>query len=216
MAVLEFLFEFASTYSYPAAMRIEDVARERGVAVTWTPFMLGPIAKAQLGVTDSIFNQMPLKGRYMWRDVERVCQKLGLPFRRPDVFPQNGLRAARIACVLFETDRATGVDFCQRVYLANFRDGLSISDADVLTRLLGETGAPAHTVMERASGEAAKAKLRANTDAATARNVFGAPTFFTPDGEMFWGNDRLEDAIDWMLDDTRSGRMAPDTQGCQT
>ncbi len=196
---LQFLFELASTYSYPAAMRIELEAAVRRVEIVWVPFLLGPIAKAQLGVTDSIFNQMPLKGRYMWRDVERICNKLGLPFRKPDVFPQNGLRAARIAVALLERDQIAAIRFIQSIYLANFQDGLSISDTAVLERLITETGLDADAVLDAAAGPEAKAKLRANTDAAVARHVFGAPTFIAPDGELFWGNDRLEDALDWTL-----------------
>ncbi|MEO0982395.1 MAG: 2-hydroxychromene-2-carboxylate isomerase [Pseudomonadota bacterium] len=198
-ARLEFFFEFASTYSYPAAMRIESAATARGVEVDWRPFMLGPIAKAQLGVTDSIFNQMPLKGQYMWRDVKRICDKLDLPFQRPDVFPQNGLRAARIALALLEAGAPAAVAFIKAVYLANFRDNASISDKDVLARLVAEAGADVDAALAAAGSQAAKDALRANTDLAVARGVFGAPMFFTPDGEMFWGNDRLEDALDWTV-----------------
>jgi 2-hydroxychromene-2-carboxylate isomerase len=88
--MLDFFFEFASTYSYPAAMRIGDVARSAGVAVRWRPFLLGPIFKAQ-GLDTSPFNIYTTKGRYMWRDLERTCDELGLAFRRPEPFPQNGL-----------------------------------------------------------------------------------------------------------------------------
>ena len=92
--VLDFFFEFASTYSYPAAMRIGDVARSAGVTVRWRPFLLGPIFKTQ-GLDTSPFNIYTTKGRYMWRDLERTCEHLGLPFRRPEPSPQNGLLAAR-------------------------------------------------------------------------------------------------------------------------
>ena len=78
-ATLDFWFEFASTYSYPAAMRIADAAAARGVTVRWRPFLLGPIFKAQ-GWDNSPFNLYPAKGRYMWRDLERVCDALALPF----------------------------------------------------------------------------------------------------------------------------------------
>ncbi|MES1155659.1 MAG: DsbA family protein, partial [Pseudorhodoplanes sp.] len=93
---LDFWFEFASTYSYPAAMRIRALADAAGVAIRWRPFLLGPIFKAQ-GWDNSPFNIYEMKGRYMWRDLERTCADLGLPFRRPDPFPQSGLVAARVA-----------------------------------------------------------------------------------------------------------------------
>ena len=69
---IELWFEFASTYSYPAAMRIEAEAQRRGARILWRPFMLGPIMNS-VGWNDSPFNLYPVKGRYMWRDLERVC-----------------------------------------------------------------------------------------------------------------------------------------------
>jgi 2-hydroxychromene-2-carboxylate isomerase len=92
--VLDFWFEFASTYSYPAAMRIAPLAKANGVNVRWRPFVLGPIFQAQ-GWQTSPFNLYPDKGRYMWRDLERICGALNLPFARPEPFPQNSLLAGR-------------------------------------------------------------------------------------------------------------------------
>src|SRR5215831_11760410 len=93
---LDFWFDFASTYSYPAAMRIAPLAAEAGVTVRFRPFLLGPIFKAQ-GWDNSPFNLYPAKGRNMWRDLERLCEDLRLPFRRPEPFPQNSLLPARVA-----------------------------------------------------------------------------------------------------------------------
>ena len=90
--VLDFWFDFASTYSYLAASRIGPLAAEAGVEVRFRPFLLGPIFKAQ-GWDTSPFNLYPAKGRNMWRDLERVCEDTGLPFRRPEPFPQNSLLA---------------------------------------------------------------------------------------------------------------------------
>src|SRR5262244_3126673 len=88
---LTFWYEFASTYSWLAAERIEAVAAQEGVAVVWRPFLLGPIFAAQ-GWTSSPFNLFPAKGRNMWRDMERQCVRMGLPpIVRPDPFPQNSL-----------------------------------------------------------------------------------------------------------------------------
>src|SRR5215207_5334269 len=103
--VLEFWYEFASTYSYLAAMRIEPLAEAAGVDIRWRPFLLGPIFAAQ-GWTSSPFNLFPAKGRYMWRDMERQAAALGLPFNKPDPFPQNGLIAARVA--LYGADHPWG------------------------------------------------------------------------------------------------------------
>ena len=94
MANAEFWYEFASTYSYPAALRVGALAEARGVSLAWRPFLLGPIFAAQ-GWRDSPFNIYPAKGRYMWRDVERTCEAMGVPFKRPSPFPQSSLLAAR-------------------------------------------------------------------------------------------------------------------------
>src|SRR6185369_6577026 len=95
---IEFWFEFASTYSYPAAWRVEELARDAGCEVAWRPFLLGPIFAGQ-GWNDSPFNVYPAKGKYMWRDLARVCAKHDLPLRHPSQFPRNGLLAARVALV---------------------------------------------------------------------------------------------------------------------
>ena len=99
MPPLQFWYEFASTYSYPAAMRVEAVAAARGLSVAWRPFLLGPLFAAQ-GWRDSPFNVYPVKGRYMWRDLQRICDAAQLPLHRPDPFPQNSLLAARVATAL--------------------------------------------------------------------------------------------------------------------
>ena len=114
---INFWFEFASTYSYPAAMRIEALAAAKGVQIKWRPFLLGPIFNAQ-GWNNSPFNLVPAKGRYMWRDLERICATQNLPFRRPSEFPRSGLLAARVACRF--ADAPWLPDFVRAIYRANF------------------------------------------------------------------------------------------------
>ena len=194
MGVIEFWFEFASTYSYPAAMRIEALASKAGHTVEWTPFLLGPLFHAQQGLTDSPFNAVPVKGRYMWRDLARVCANEGLPLQTPAAFPQNGLLAARCTLALAKEARAA---FVKAVYTENFARGELISEPDVIARCLESAGQDSGAVLARSGTDEIKAELKANTEEAIRRGVFGSPTFFAGDGEMFWGNDRLEDAIAW-------------------
>jgi 2-hydroxychromene-2-carboxylate isomerase len=191
---LDFWFEFASTYSYPAAIRIVDAAAARGVTVRWRPFLLGPIFKAQ-GWDNSPFNLYPAKGRYMWRDLERICDGLRLPFRQPAVFPQNTIPASRVALV--GLSQGWGEDFCRAVYAAEFGEGRNIGETDVLAGVLSARGQDARAVMEEAQRDDNKNALRAQTDEAMRLGIFGAPSFITADGELFWGNDRLEAAIEW-------------------
>jgi 2-hydroxychromene-2-carboxylate isomerase len=190
--MLEFWFEFGSTYSYPAALRVERLARERGVALAWKPFLLGPIFKAQ-GWNDSPFNLYPAKGRYMWRDLERVCAAEGVSFRRPSRFPRNGLLAARIAAA--HADAPWLPEFVREVYRANFARDEEIAEPAVVARCLESAGAPdPNARLEAVGTEPAKARLRALTDEAIAKDIFGAPSFIAA-GELFWGNDRLEAAL---------------------
>jgi len=193
MASAEFWYEFASTYSYPAAMRVAELASARGVALVWRPFLLGPIFAAQ-GWRDSPFNIYPAKGRYMWRDLERTCAAAGLPFRRPEPFPQNSLLAARVALALEGETRA---EFSRRVYAAEFGDGATISDRAVIGGLIAGLGLDPQTILAEAASDANKAKLKAECARAAHIGIFGAPTLVTEDGELFWGDDRLEQGLDW-------------------
>jgi 2-hydroxychromene-2-carboxylate isomerase len=191
MNTIEFWFDFGSNYSYLSMMRIRRLAAGAGVRVVLKPFLLGPIFKAQ-GWETSPFVLQEAKGRYVWRDMERQCLKYGLRWRRPSVFPRNGLLAARVALQGQGTDWEA--DFCEQVMLANFADDRDIGDEAVIAAILAGLGLDGGTIIAAARGDACKADLRARTAAAQARGIFGAPTFFAGD-EMFWGNDRLEDAL---------------------
>jgi 2-hydroxychromene-2-carboxylate isomerase len=191
---LDFWLEFASTYSYPAAMRIAGLAKASGVTVRWRPFLLGPIFKAN-GWTTSPFNIYPAKGRYMWRDLERTCGAFGVPFVQPPHFPQNTLLPARVAMTAL-TQR-WGEDFCRAVYNAEFGEGRNIGEASEIARILGHLGQDAEAVLRQAQTDENKAALRAQTEEAERLGIFGAPSFVTSDGELFWGNDRIEDALAW-------------------
>ena len=189
---MDFWFEFGSTYSYPAAMRVEDAAREAHVTLRWRPFLLGPIFKAQ-GWLDSPFNIYPVKGRYMWRDMARICAAQQIGLRHPSRFPRNGLVAARIAARF--ADEPWIPSFVRGIYMANFARDEEISDPAVVASVLESVGQSAARI-EEASDDDGKARLRANTDEAIALGIFGAPAFVTG-GELFWGNDRLEAALAW-------------------
>ena len=196
---LTFWYEFASTYSWLAAERIEAVAVQAGVEVAWRPFLLGPIFAAQ-GWTSSPFNLFPAKGRNMWRDMERHCTLLGLPpIVRPDPFPQNSLLAARIATALPPAARAP---FSRAVYRAQFTQGRSIADRAVLAAILDDIGGAPSDAFAAAEAAETKDALRQTTDQAQSLGIYGAPSFTTASGELFWGNDRLEQAIGWAKNET--------------
>jgi 2-hydroxychromene-2-carboxylate isomerase len=197
MPTLDFWFDFASTYSYPAVMRIGPLAAEAGVTVRYRPFLLGPIFQAQ-GWDTSPFNVYEAKGRHMWRDLERLCADLALPFRRPEAFPQSSLLPARVAMVGLGEN--WGEAFCRAVLRAEFGEGRRIDDAAVIRDILSELKLDPKTVGDAAQAEANKQALREQTDEAQRLGIFGAPTFIASDGELFWGNDRLERALQWARD----------------
>lgn len=190
---IDFWFEFGSTYSYPAAMRIEALAAQRGVAVAWRAFLLGPIFGAQ-GWKDSPFNIYEAKGRYMWRDLERICAEEDLPFRRPTDFPRNGLLAARVACRFAE--EAWLPAFVRNVYSANFAEDLDIAAPETVAGCIASAGGDPDAALEEARAPRSKDALRVQTEEATRLGIFGAPSFVAG-GELFWGNDRLEQALAW-------------------
>jgi 2-hydroxychromene-2-carboxylate isomerase len=189
---LDFWFDFASTYSYVAALRIEAACDRAGVELSYRPFLLGPIFTEQLGIRDSPFNVHPVRGRYMWRDLERLCEKYDLPWRRPSVFPRNSILAARVACC---AGAAVG-PFVRAACKANFAEDRDIADPEVVRALVDGIGGDGSQALELAGSAEVKAQLRANTSEAQRLGIFGAPNFVTG-GELFFGQDRLDDAVGW-------------------
>jgi 2-hydroxychromene-2-carboxylate isomerase len=194
MPRLDFWYELASTYSYLAAMRIEPMAKAAGVELRWRPFLLGPIFKAQ-GFETSPFNLYPLKGKYMLRDMARWSEVLRLAkFVLPKTFPAHPLAASRVALAL---DDAARPDFTRAVYRAEFSEGKDIADPATLDEVLKRLGHDPAATIAKSGEQAVKDRLRADTDEAAKLGIFGAPDFVTEDGELFWGNDRLEQALAW-------------------
>jgi 2-hydroxychromene-2-carboxylate isomerase len=192
---LRFWFEFASTYSYLSALRIEALANQAGVALEWCPFLLGPIFAAR-GWQTSPFNVYPDKGRHMWRDMERRAALYGFAFRKPAAFPQNGLLAARVTLVGLAEGWAPA--FVRAVFEAQFVGGENIADRATLERLIERAGGDARATLDVAATDAVKADLRRRNDEAASLGIFGAPSFIA-DGELFWGDDRLEEAVAWCV-----------------
>jgi 2-hydroxychromene-2-carboxylate isomerase len=178
---VEFWFDFASNYSYLSVMRIEAAAVRLGVRVAWKPFLLGPIFQS-FGWNNSPFVLQQAKGDYMWQDIARECRKYGVPWRQPSTFPRASVLPVRVA--LLGADQPWIGTFCQRIMLRNFAQ-----DQDITA-----LGLPAEAILTEAQSIANKQRLREQTHAAQIGGIFGAPTFFVGDA-MFWGNDRLDDAL---------------------
>jgi 2-hydroxychromene-2-carboxylate isomerase len=188
---IEFWFDFGSNYSYLSVMRIEDAARRLGVQLAWRPFLLGPIFQA-LGMQNSPFVLQKEKGAYVWRDMVRQCRKYGLRWKQPTTFPRLGVLPSRVA--LLGADQPWVGAFCRRVMELNFVLDKDINQPDQLTPILAELGLPVADILDQSGKETTKLRLREQTEQARARGTFGAPTFFVGT-EMFWGNDRMDDAL---------------------
>jgi 2-hydroxychromene-2-carboxylate isomerase len=192
-ATIDCWFEFGSNYSYLTVMRIEAAAARAGVPLRWQPFLLGPIFR-ELGWQSSPFLEQKEKGEYAWRDTARRAAKYGLPFVRPTAFPRRALLPLRVA--LLGRDQAWMGEFCRRIMLQNWAHDREIDDAGVVLEALSGLVADPDAVVQAAGHEDVKQALRVQTEQARRLGIFGAPTFMVA-GEMFWGDDRLEDALEY-------------------
>jgi 2-hydroxychromene-2-carboxylate isomerase len=191
LPAIEFWFEFGSNYSYLSVMRIEALAASKGVSIRWKPFLLGAIFKS-FGWTSSPFVLQKAKGEYVWQDMRRQCRKYGLPWVQPSVFPRPSLLPMRVA--MLGAEEPWIGDYCKQIMLMNFARDREIDTQEAVSEVLQQLGLPAEDILAKARSEDNKLRLRAQTEEAQARGVFGAPTFFVG-SEMFWGDDRLEDAL---------------------
>jgi len=190
-AVIEFWFDFGSNYSYLSMLRIEDAAAQAGLTVAWRPFLLGPIFR-ELGWSTSPFVLQKEKGDYMWNDMQRQCRKYGLAWTRPTTFPRAAVLPARVA--LLGADQSWAGGFNRAMMTMNFVADRDIDSVEAVGEALSALGLPAQALIDEAQSEANKLRLRRQTETARARGVFGAPTFFVGEA-MYWGNDRLDDAL---------------------
>jgi 2-hydroxychromene-2-carboxylate isomerase len=192
---LDFWYEFGSNYSYLSVMRIEALAAGRGIALRWRPFLLGPIFR-DFGWPTSPFVLQKEKGAYVWRDMARLCRQYGLPWTQPTVFPRSAVLPLRVA--LLGAEQPWIAEYSRRMMQINFVADREIDTADAVGEVLSAMALPAADLLEKAQSEANKQRLRQQTENARALGIFGAPTFFVA-GEMFWGNDRLDDALDFAV-----------------
>ncbi len=189
---LELWFDLASNYSYLTLLRIEPLAEAAGVTVRYEPFLLGPVFEA-FGWKSSPFVLQKEKGAYVWKDMGRQARKHGLPFRRPSRFPQNSVLPVRVA--LLGREESWMPPFARAMARANFAEDRDISSVETVTEVLESLALPAAAILARASAPEERPRLRAQVQRAQALGIFGAPTFLVR-GEMYWGNDRLEDALE--------------------
>jgi 2-hydroxychromene-2-carboxylate isomerase len=193
---IEFWFELASPYSYIAAERLAARGPLPALAVRWQPLLLGALFKRRPGNLSGFQEPLEDERRYRWRDVERLTARHGLKLKAPEAYPRPSLLATRVALY----GMAEG--WCQRFALAcgraNFAEDRDIADPAVIAEILTGLGLDAGEILPAATSAANKAALAASVEAAAGHGIFGAPSFRVA-GELFWGQDRLDQALDWAL-----------------
>ena len=190
MRKIEFWLEYASTYSYLSVARIGRLADDAGLQIEWQPFWLYPV-REELGLPPPFPDGSP-RERYMWRDLERRAKRLGLPYRRPEVYPFNSVPIARIAFVGAREGWCR--EFTEAVFRLHWTQGLLMTGPENVMAALKTVGQDIEQVQALASSPEIKDAFKQQTRRALERGIFGSPSFLVG-SELFWGDDRLEDAI---------------------
>ena len=178
-------------------MRIEHLASAAGLTVAWRPFdrsaMDRPPGTPRLANSPGPFSN-PVKLGYMWRDLERRAVRHGLPYRKPAIYPVQWRQTAWVGLV--GNKEGWGAAFTRRVFTMNFAEGRPIGIDDNLAEAVRDIGQDPVAVLAKANQPQVESELLAATEEARARKMFGSPHFWVG-GELFWGDDRLEEAIQW-------------------
>lgn len=192
---VDFWFSVGSTYTYLTVMRLDEVERKSGVRFRWRPFSVRAIMKE---MDNTPFSTKPVKAAYMWRDIERRAAQRGLPVRVPAPYPLPDFDLANRVAVLGARE-GWCADYVRAAYRRWFQDGEPAGSEPSLSASLLEIGQDPKRVTAAARGDEIGRAYDQATDEARLLGIFGAPTFAVAD-EIFWGDDRLEDAIAWARD----------------
>lgn len=189
---IDFWFTMGSTYTYLSVMRLPAVERAHAVAFRWRPYNLRLVLARMNHVP---FADKPAKLAYMWRDIERRAALHGIAARVPAPYPAPDSNLANQVALLGLTE-GWGEAFVRAAYRRWFQDGQATGGEPNLSQSLREAGQDPAPVIARARDAAAEQQLLDETETAQALGLFGSPTFVVG-RELFWGDDRLEDAVSW-------------------
>ncbi len=193
-APIDFYFDFSSPYGYLAAEQIEELAARHGREVAWRPILLGAVFP-QTG-SQPLLN-IPLKGDYARRDMERSARLLGIPFQVPAKFPFMSVAACRAFYWLQDEDPEKAVALAKALYREAFAKGRAVDSAESVVAVASSLAVDAEKLAAALNDSAVKERLRKEVDAAISKGVFGSPLIVV-DGEPFWGHDRLEQVDLWL------------------
>jgi 2-hydroxychromene-2-carboxylate isomerase len=191
MASFDFWFSIGSTYSFLTVHRIDASARALGLDVTWRPFSVRALMQE---MDNNPFAGKPAKERYMWRDLQRRAERLGVSLEVPVAYPLTHFdRANRIAIL------ASQEGWCESYVNATYHywmlEGMPAGDEPNLRACFEDLDQAYDRVVEAAAADTIDEAYRAATAEARDLGIFGSPSFVVDGSELFWGDDRLEDAI---------------------
>lgn len=186
--IVEYYFDFGSPAAYLASTQLARLSAQTGATVVWRPMLLGGVFVATGNASPA---NVPSKGKYIFEDFARFARRYGVPFALNPFFPINTITLMRIAVALQARDDPRFTDYCAAMYRAIWVDGQNMNDPQVVAKVLSGADFDAAALLVMTSEQTVKDKLKAATELAVARGVFGAPTFFVGE-QMFWGQDRLD------------------------
>ena len=188
MKNLEFYFDFGSPASYLAYTQLPALCRETGAALVWKPMLLGGVFQATGNHSPAT---IPAKGAYTFTDLDRFAKRYGVPLKQNPYFPINTLTLMRGAAGMQLREPARFEPYMAAVFRAIWVDAQNLNDPATVAAVLQAAGFDAAALLALTQEPEVKDRLKALTQEAIDRGVFGAPTFFAG-GQMFWGQDRLD------------------------
>jgi 2-hydroxychromene-2-carboxylate isomerase len=195
----EFFFDVASAYSWLASTQIGAIEARTGARARWRPFVLGFAFKATGNDTPA---RIPAKAQWLRDDLARWAARYGVAYRYPSRFPIASMGAQRLLVAARQQHGDAAVPpLAATLFDAAWGRDLDLTDPIVLARCTQDAGFDPEPLLAAIERAEVKAELKATTDEAIARGVFGAPAFFVGD-TLFWGNDR----IDFVEDALRAAR----------
>ena len=191
--MIDFYFSIGSTYTYLAVTRILDVEKKHHVQFNWKPFSVRAIMKEMNNIP---FPKDKLnKVNYMWRDIERRAEGYGFFAKTPVPYPLSEFDLANQIAIL-GLDKGWGTDYIRLTYKKWFQEGKEPAIDPSISEICKELGLNKDEIISEAKSEIFEKKYISNTDSARKKKVFGSPSFIV-ENEIFWGDDRMEDAINW-------------------
>ena len=185
---VEFFFDVGSPTAYLAATQLPAIASATGAALVYRPMLLGGVFQATGNASPAT---VAAKGRFMNADLKRFAARYGVPFAHNPSFPINTLFLMRAATAVQRHDPARFAAYLDAVWRAMWVDPRDMNDPTVVAAVVGAAGFDVQALVAQAAEPDVKAALKATTEEAVARGVFGAPTMFVDD-TLYFGQDRLD------------------------